>query len=92
MHGAGLNAESWGDVPGRAINLPGHGGRPRAARATAEAFATEISPDVPEGAVLIGFSLGGMVGMAIAAQYPERLSALVLVATPIRAPLRIISW
>ena len=58
MHGAGLNAESWGDVPGRAINLPGHGGRPRAARATAEAFATEISPDVPEGAVLIGFSLG----------------------------------
>ncbi|MEM8591367.1 MAG: alpha/beta hydrolase [Pseudomonadota bacterium] len=91
LHGAGLNAESWGEVPGRALNLPGHGGRARA-KATAESFASAIEGEVPEGAVLIGYSLGGMVGMAFAAAYPGRLKALVLVDTPIRAPLKFISW
>ncbi|MEO1795819.1 MAG: alpha/beta hydrolase [Pseudomonadota bacterium] len=91
LHGAGLNAESWGDVPGRALNLPGHGGRARA-RARAESFAAAIADEIPSGAVLIGYSLGGMVGMAFAAAHRERLRALVLVDTPIRAPLRIISW
>ena len=37
LHGAGLNADIWGDVPGLALNLPGHGGRDRAPTATAEA-------------------------------------------------------
>ncbi|MEM9435668.1 MAG: alpha/beta fold hydrolase [Pseudomonadota bacterium] len=92
LHGAGLNADSWGDVDGVAVNLPGHGGRPRAAKATAECFAQAIENDVPEGAILIGYSLGGMVGMAFAAAFPGRLSGLVLVDTPIRAPLKIISW
>ncbi|MEL6647458.1 MAG: alpha/beta hydrolase [Pseudomonadota bacterium] len=92
LHGAGLNADIWGDVPGLALNLPGHGGRDRAPKATAEAFAQEILDDVPQGSVLIGFSLGGMVALAFAARYPERLKGLVLVDTPIRAPLRVISW
>ncbi|MEM6303231.1 MAG: alpha/beta hydrolase [Pseudomonadota bacterium] len=92
LHGAGLNAESWGAVDGRALNLPGHGGRARAPRATAEAFAAEIAEEIPQGAVLIGYSLGGMVAMAFAAAHPGRLRALVLVDTPIRAPLKVISW
>ena len=92
LHGAGLNAEIWGDVPGKALNLPGHGGRARARRATAEEFAETIFDDVPEGAVLVGFSLGGMVALAFAARFRARLSGLVLVDTPIRAPLKIISW
>ena len=41
LHGAGLNAEIWGEVPGKALNLPGHGGRARARRATAEEFAED---------------------------------------------------
>lgn len=92
LHGAGLNAESWGDVPGLALNLPGHGGRPRAPDARAESFAETLAADIPQGSVLVGYSLGGMVAMAFAALYPERLSALVLVDTPIRAPLKFISW
>lgn len=92
LHGAGLNAAIWGDVPGIALNLPGHGGRARAGRATAENFAEAIFADVPKGSVLVGFSLGGMVALAFAARYPEHLRALVLVDTPIRAPLKIISW
>lgn len=92
LHGAGLNAESWGHVPGMALNLPGHGGTPRAPDATAESFAAEIFDRVPEGTVLVGYSLGGMVAMAFAAAYPDHLRALVLVDTPIRAPLKFISW
>ncbi|MEM9972257.1 MAG: alpha/beta hydrolase [Pseudomonadota bacterium] len=92
LHGAGLNADSWGNVSGTALNLPGHGGRARAAQTTAECFARDIEGEVPQGAALIGYSLGGMVAMAFAAGYPDRLSALVLVDTPIRAPLKFISW
>ena len=92
LHGAGLNADSWGEVAGQALNLPGHGGKPRAPKARAEAFAKEIVSEVPVGAVLVGYSLGGMVAMAFAAAYPERLKALILVDTPIRAPLKFISW
>lgn len=92
LHGAGLNADSWGEVPGVALNLPGHGGRARAPKPTAESFASEIKVEVPQGSILIGYSLGGMVAMAFAALYPEHLRALVLVDTPIRAPLKFISW
>ncbi|MEM9140049.1 MAG: alpha/beta fold hydrolase [Pseudomonadota bacterium] len=96
LHGAGLNAESWGsfpaDFPATALNLPGHGGRARAPKATAEAFAEAIEQQVPKRAALIGYSLGGMVAMAFAHAYPDRLSALILVDTPIRAPLKFISW
>ncbi|MEM7438622.1 MAG: alpha/beta hydrolase [Pseudomonadota bacterium] len=92
LHGAGLNARSWGDLPGRALNLPGQGGRPRAREATAECFAETLDPDIPDGSVLVGYSLGGMVAMAFAVAYQEKLRALVLVDTPIRAPLRFIRW
>lgn len=92
LHGAGLNADSWGQVPGMALNLPGHGGRARASEASAEAFAEAIEAEVPQNAVLVGYSLGGMVAMAFAARFPDRLRALVLVDTPIRAPLKFISW
>jgi len=92
LHGAGLNADSWGAVPGVALNLPGHGGRARAPAATAESFAEALDAEVPQDAVLVGYSLGGMVAMAFAAMFPDRLRALVLVDTPIRAPLKFISW
>ena len=92
LHGAGLNADSWGAVPGVALDLPGHGGRTRAPEATAESFAAALDADVPQDAALIGYSLGGMVAMAFAAMFPERLRALILVDTPIRAPLKFISW
>lgn len=96
LHGAGLNAESWGQLPldltTAALNLPGHGGRARVPTPTARTFAEAIHPEVPAGAVLVGYSLGGMVAMAFADRFPDHLGALVLVDTPIRAPLKVISW
>ena len=92
LHGAGLNADSWGDVQGTAINLPGHGGRARAPKATVESFAEVMAKELPADTTLIGHSFGGMVAMALAAAIPSKISALILVDVPIRAPLKIISW
>jgi len=88
LHGAGLNAESWGNVPGRALNLPGYGERPRALAPTVDAMADALEDDIPAGAALVGHSLGGMVALTLAARLSERVRALVLVDTPLslRAP------
>ncbi|MEL6532906.1 MAG: alpha/beta hydrolase [Pseudomonadota bacterium] len=91
LHGAGLAGASWGEVAGMTPDLPGHNGRARAA-ATAADFARALAPDIPEDAVLIGHSLGGMVAMALAAEFPVKVRGLVLVSVPIRAPLKLISW
>ena len=83
LHGAGLNAESWGDVPGRALNLPGYGGRPRAAKPSVAAMADALQSEIPDGAALVGHSLGGMVALDLAARLGERIRALVLIDTPL---------
>lgn len=61
------------------INLPGHGG---AADALSEQWLHIIADQLPdEPAVLVGWSLGGMLAMEIACRWPERLSALALIST-----------
>ena len=61
LHGAGLSARTWpteriGD--GLALDLPGHGIRPRAAEPTVEAFAEAVLPDCPDSFAIFGHSLG----------------------------------
>jgi pimeloyl-[acyl-carrier protein] methyl ester esterase len=61
------------------INLPGHGG---AADAPSEQWFQIIADQLPEQpAVLVGWSLGGMLAMEIACRWPERLSALALISS-----------
>jgi len=61
------------------LNLPGHGG---AADATHDQWIESIAAQLPEQpCLLVGWSLGGMLAMQIAASFPERVSALVLVST-----------
>jgi pimeloyl-ACP methyl ester carboxylesterase len=62
-----LLAERW---PGRwlAPDLPGHGGSPPLAAYTFDGFAAAVAGIVPPGTpvVVLGHSLGGVVGMALA--------------------------
>ncbi|MCR9085978.1 MAG: alpha/beta hydrolase [Rhodobacteraceae bacterium] len=83
LHGAGLSAETWaGRAGGRCLNLPGHGGMPRAAEPTAAGFADRLMPLLPEGRfALVGHSLGAMVALEIAARRAEDIRALVLAET-----------
>jgi len=64
-----------------ALNLPGHGGTPDQPVEKWEAAILESLPDEP--LVLIGWSLGGILGLQLALHHPTRLAGLVLLsATP----------
>ncbi|MDS7933273.1 alpha/beta hydrolase [Acinetobacter sp. V91_7] len=51
---------------------------------TIKEIAQKIAENVPENFVLIGFSLGGYIARSIAEQFPERVKALILIASSLR--------
>jgi pimeloyl-ACP methyl ester carboxylesterase len=66
----------------QAVDLPGSGeDRTPVAEVTLEAYAERVGGTLGEGspAVLVGHSMGGIVITQAAAQYPERVAALVYV-------------
>ena len=81
VHGLGATADVWapltsaleGDWPGRwlAVDLPGHGGSPALPRVSFGALAAAVAEALPvqepdEPLVVLGHSLGGVVGLALA--------------------------
>jgi pimeloyl-ACP methyl ester carboxylesterase len=78
LHGLGATGDVWGGWwpllarrwPGRwvAPDLPGHGGSPPLAAYTFDGFAAAVAGAVRPGArvVVLGHSLGGVVGLALA--------------------------
>lgn len=69
----------------RALALPGHGGHPwpqgwDPAAPRLEAWSDALARELPPGAVLAGWSLGGLVALDLALRRPERLAGLVLLA------------
>ncbi len=90
LHGWALHGGMWGpwieDLSRRArlhfIDLPGHGRSAWSEGAsTLRDLARAVSPHVPQGAAVLGWSLGGMVALELARSRPGELAALVLVAT-----------
>jgi pimeloyl-[acyl-carrier protein] methyl ester esterase len=91
LHGWGLNLAVWRDIATSlakkhrvvAIDLPGHGRSPwRAESGSFEAQMRAICASLPPGRLaLVGWSLGGLFAMALAAQLLERVRRLVLVST-----------
>lgn len=88
IHGWGQSAAVWhgqrASLSGRfevyTPNLPGHGGTPEQ---PPEEWGESLLGSIPNGAVLVGWSLGGMLAMQLAHAHPERIARLVLVgATP----------
>jgi malonyl-CoA O-methyltransferase len=90
LHGWALHGGMWGpwvdELSRRArlhfIDLPGHGrSRWPEGAATLRDLARAVSPHVPQGAAVLGWSLGGMVALELARSRPGDLAALVLIAT-----------
>jgi len=85
LHGWGLHGGIWSEtrahIPGQAPDLPGYGDRPGISPYTAEALADALAPALPAGANLVGWSLGGMVALALAARHPAKVGKLVLVGS-----------
>jgi pimeloyl-ACP methyl ester carboxylesterase len=91
LHGAGLNAHTWdttimaAGVPALAVDLPGHGDSSwrEDAAYTGRTLAADIAPalaawtSVPQ--VLVGQSLGGLTGAALAASSPELVAELLII-------------
>jgi len=90
LHGWALHGGMWGPwLDGLArqarlhvLDLPGHGlsAWPAGVRDLA-GLAGAVFPAVPQGAAVLGWSLGGMVALELARQHPRHLRALVLVGT-----------
>lgn len=90
LHGWALHGGMWGpwldELSQRArlhlVDLPGHGRSkwPEGA-STLRDLARAVSPHVPNGAAVLGWSLGGMVALELARSRPGDLAALVLIAT-----------
>jgi pimeloyl-ACP methyl ester carboxylesterase len=93
LHGSGQTRQSWGSALAKAnqrgyraisLDLRGHGDSDWSPdrEYTLERFADDIRQVITElgrEPILVGASLGGIIGMMIAAAPPPRLRALVLV-------------
>ncbi len=95
IHGIGLDRSIWdGVLPALeaghqviAYDLPGHGEAPGAlVEPTLKAFADHAVGVLDENdidrAVLVGFSLGGMINRRVAMDHPDRVAGLVVIASP----------
>jgi pimeloyl-[acyl-carrier protein] methyl ester esterase len=90
LHGWALHGGMWGPwldelaqcARVHLVDLPGHGHSPWMPEVASLAdLARAVGHIVPQGATLLGWSLGGMIALELARQQPRRVSALVLLAT-----------
>ena len=93
LHGWGLSSKVWAPLlallpAATALELPGHGGAAPAGDSL-DAWAEALVARLPDGAVLVGWSLGAQLALHIAARHPHKAARLVLIAaTPrfVQAP------
>ena len=89
VHGWGMNARVFdaladllaADFDVHAHNLPGHGGRDALPHNTLQSWADDLAQQLPQGAMLLGWSLGGQVAMRAALDHPHRITRLVLLSS-----------
>ncbi|NIY49407.1 pimeloyl-ACP methyl ester esterase BioH [Cedecea colo] len=89
LHGWGLNAEVWHCISAELsshfrlhlVDLPGYGRSQSFGALTLPEMAEIVLAQAPEQAVFLGWSLGGLVASQIALTHPERVRALVTVAS-----------
>ena len=81
LHGWGLSSKVWAPLLAQlpaltALDLPGHGSALPAGDSLA-AWAEALVAQLPDGAVLVGWSLGAQLALHIAAQHPHKAARLV---------------
>lgn len=89
LHGWGLNAEVWHCISEELgahftlhlVDLPGFGRSQGFGAMPLEEMAERVLQQAPDKAVWLGWSLGGLVASQIAIAHPERVQALVTVAS-----------
>ncbi|WP_232461414.1 malonyl-ACP O-methyltransferase BioC [Cellvibrio sp. PSBB006] len=92
LHGWGCDSQTWqpllhdlqqfGDL--YAIDLPGFGGSESIPFAGLDTVLDLLAQQLPARAVLMGWSLGGMLAVALAARAPEKVSRVITLATNVK--------
>ena len=89
LHGWGLNAGVWHCIEKELashftlhlVDLPGFGRSRDYGAMSLEEMAQQVLAQAPQKAVWLGWSLGGLVASRVALDHPERVQALVTVAS-----------
>lgn len=89
LHGWGMNQLVWQPIRKRLtqqaqvtwIDLPGHGRSAELQLTSLEAVVEELRPHIPANAIIMGWSLGGLIAQALAQRLPEQVAGLILVAS-----------
>ena len=89
LHGWGLNAEVWRCITGELgshftlhlVDLPGFGRSQGFGAMSLEQMAERVLHQAPPEAIWLGWSLGGLVASQVALTAPQRVNALVTVAS-----------
>lgn len=89
LHGWGMNArvfdtlvEALSDTcEVETFHLPGHGGRADLADNSLAGWARDLAGQLPAGATLLGWSLGGQLALRAALDHPQTIARLVLLAS-----------
>lgn len=89
LHGWGLNAEVWHCISAELgsqfrlhlVDLPGYGRSQGFGAQNLQQMADTVLARAPEKALWLGWSLGGLVASQVALNHPERVHALITVAS-----------
>ncbi len=89
LHGWGMNSHVWQPIlPALAqraqvmcIDLPGHGANCHLPLGSLDAAVEQLAPHIPEDAIILGWSLGGLIAQGLAHALPDRVAALILIAS-----------
>lgn len=89
LHGWGVNQGVWqsmrqrlpGDISVLTPDLPGFGSAAQFPQPyTLDTLCQQLAAQIPDGSAVCGWSLGGLIAMALAKRYPAKVSKLALVA------------
>jgi len=89
LHGWGFHSAVWHEFARilsqryrvQLVDLPGHGHSRDASFGELDALADEVSALIPDGSLVCGWSLGGIVAQKLASRTPSKVRALALVGT-----------
>lgn len=92
LHGWGFGCGVWrstldalaGQFTVSLVELPGYPRNRSAQRHDTEGLLGELLEQIPEGSHLLGWSLGGMLALALAGRSPRKFGKRILVATNLR--------
>lgn len=89
LHGWAMNSAVWqpvllqlpDSINPLCIDLPGYGESAGIDAGTLDEYVEHVATQITHPVLLVGWSLGGLVSLRLAQRYPEKVSALLQVAT-----------